>query len=263
MTQLRKAVLIDLDGTVVHGGSLLEGAASGINAIKEAGLAVLFLTNNPTRSPGGWADHLTELGVPVEPNEVLTSAIATVQHLNEHYASHRVLPIAGPAVIEQLQVADVAIVDDPAEADVVVAGYHEGFDFDELTQGLRAVLNGADLVGTDPDRWIPTTEGPIPGSGAVCNAIAGAAEVEPVAILGKPSQETIDLATRRLSVPGEHCLMVGDRLNTDVAMGEQAGMETALVLTGAASRGDVETSPIEPDHVLESLEEIDGLLDSA
>lgn len=262
MTQSRKAVLIDLDGTVVHGGSLLEGAASGINAIKEAGLAVLFLTNNPTRSPTGWADHLTELGVPVEPDEVLTSAIATVQYLDAHYASHRVLPIAGPAVLEQLQEADILFVDDPAEADVVVAGYHEGFDFDNLTQGLRAVLNGADLVGTDPDRWIPTTGGPIPGSGAVCNAIAGAAEAEPSAVLGKPSQETVDLATRRLSVPAEHCLMIGDRLNTDVAMGEQAGMETALVLTGATRRGDVEISPIQPDHVLESLGGIADLLES-
>ncbi len=254
------AALVDLDGTVVHGGSLLDGALAGVDALRAAGLDLLFLTNNPTRSPAGWADHLSEPGLSVAPDEVLTSAEATVRYLDEHHAGARALPVAGPAVVEQLQAADVTLVEDPSAAEVVVAGYHAGFDYAEMTKGLRALLDGATLVGTDPDRWVPTDAGPIPGSGAVTNAVAGAAEVDPEAVLGKPSRETIDLAMDRVGVDPERCLLVGDRLDTDVAMGERAGATTALVLTGAATRSDVEAVDVRPDYVLESLAEVERVL---
>lgn len=255
-----EAVLLDLDGTVIHGDSLLPGAAEGVRAIRGVGLDVLFLTNNPTRSPEAWAEQLSDLGLSVDASEVLTSAAATVRYLDDHHAGERMLPIAGPAVVEQLREADLAFVDDSEAADVVVAGYHEGFEYGDLRRGLRALLAGAALVGTDPDRWVPAEEGPIPGSGAIVNALAGAAEVEPDAVLGKPSQVTIGLATARLGTPAESCLLVGDRLATDVAMGERAGMTTALVLTGAFAREDLRGSEIRPDHVLDSLGELAELL---
>ncbi|PSP76516.1 HAD family hydrolase [Halobacteriales archaeon QS_1_68_20] len=255
------AALIDLDGTVVHGGSLLAGAGAGVEALREAGLEVLFLTNNPTRSPAGWADHLSELGLPGDADEVLTSAEATVRYLDAHHAGARALPVAGPAVVEQLETADVTFVEDPTAAEVVVAGYHAGFDDEEMTRGLRALLDGATLVGTNRDRWVPTDAGPIPGSGAVINAVAGAAEVDPEAVLGKPSQETVDLAMDRVGAAPGDCLLVGDRLDTDIAMGERAGATTALVLTGAATGSDLEQTDVRPDYVLESLAEVERVLD--
>ena len=255
-----RAALVDLDGTVVRGGSLLPGAAAGVRALRDAGLAVLFLTNNPTRPPSDWAAHLTDLGVPAAPDEVVTSAAATRDYLDDHFAGARVLAVAGEAVVEQLRAADVTFVDVPGDADVVVAGFDATFDYEDLTAGLRALRAGADLVGTDPDRWVPTDEGPIPGSGAIVNAVAGAAEVEPVAVLGKPSGETTDLALGRLGVPAAECLLVGDRLDTDVAMGEQAGMATAVVLTGATDDAALAASDVAPDHVLDSLADVGSVL---
>lgn len=255
-----QAALVDLDGTVLEGADLIPGADDGVAALRAAGLDVVFLTNNPTREPAAQAATLADHGIPADPGDVLTSAAATRAYLDAHHAGGRALAVHGDDVRAQLAPADVTFVEDPAAADVVVAGYDESFGYADLTAGLRALRTGADLVGTDPDRWVPTGDGPIPGSGAVVNAVAGAAEVDPDAVLGKPSPETADLALDRLGVPAEACLLVGDRLGTDVAMGEQAGMTTALVLTGANTREDVETSGHTPDHVIESLADVGGLL---
>jgi 4-nitrophenyl phosphatase len=255
-----RAALLDLDGTVLRGGRLLPGADDGVAALREAGLDVVFLTNNPTRSPADWADVLADLGVPAGPDDVLTSAAATRDYLDAHHAGRRALPVAGDAVVDLLRAADVTFVEDPTAAEVVVAGFDAEFDYGDLTAGLRALRSGATLVGTDRDRWVPTDEGPIPGSGAIVTAVAGAAEVEPEAVLGKPSQVTVDLALDRVGVPVEECVLVGDRLDTDVAMGARAGMATALVLTGAAERSAVEAAEYRPDHVLDSLADVRSVL---
>jgi 4-nitrophenyl phosphatase len=255
-----RAALLDLDGTVLRGGDLLEGADEGVRALRAAGLEVVFLTNNPTRSPGALADALSDHGVPADTDDVLTSAAATRAYLDANHAGERALPVAGDAVVAQLRDADVRFVEDPATAEVVVAGYDESFDYAAMTDGLRALRSGAALVGTDPDRWVPTGDGPIPGSGAVVNAIAGAAETEPDAVLGKPSAETVDIALERVGVAPGECLLVGDRLDTDVAMGERAGMSTALVLTGASDRAALDATDRTPDHVLPSLADVHSLL---
>lgn len=255
-----QAALVDLDGTVLEGVDRIPGADDGVAALRAAGVDVVFLTNNPTRAPAAQAGTLSDRGIPADPGDVLTSAAATRAYLDAHHAGERALPVVGRDVRDHLAPADVTFVDDPAAADVVVAGYDESFGYEDLTAGLRALRGGAALVGTDPDRWVPTGDGPIPGSGAVINAVAGAAEVDPDAVLGKPSAETADLALDRLGVPAEACLLVGDRLGTDVAMGEQAGMTTALVLTGANTRADVEDAEFTPDHVIESLADVADLL---
>jgi 4-nitrophenyl phosphatase len=260
MTDLT-AALVDLDGTVLHGGELLPGAADGVDALRAAGLRVVFLTNNPIRPAAAWARTLSERGIETDPEDVLTSMAATLAYLDGHHEGATVLPVAADAVVEQVRDAGYATTDDPAAADVVLAGFHDGLDYEDLRAGLRALLAGVPLVGTDPDRWVPTDEGPIPGSGAVVNALAGAAEVDPEAVLGKPSQVTVDLVAAQLDcAPGE-CLLVGDRLDTDVAMGERAGMRTALVLTGASTGVDVDDADVPPDHVLDSLGDVDRLLD--
>lgn len=259
-TATPSAVVFDLDGTVVHGGTPIDGAKPALSAVREAGLDVLFLTNNPTRSASAWAEHLSELGIEAGADEVLTSAVATVDYLDAHHEGARALPIAGEAVVEQLADAGVTLVEEPTAADVVVAGFDLEFDYAALTRGLRALLDGATLVGTDPDRWVPTEDGPIPGSGAVVRALAAAARVEPEAVLGKPSAETIDLSLDRLSVPPEECLLVGDRLETDVAMGRRAGMRTALVLTGASDRKALAESAVQPDYVFDSIADVPSLL---
>jgi len=255
------AALLDIDGTVLAGEAPIPGAREGLATLRERGLAVSFVTNNPTKRPAVYAERLSALGAPVAPEDVVTSMAATLSYLRAHHPGAAVFPVAGPAIVDQLREAGVEVTGDREAADVVVAGYHEGFDHEALTEGLRALRAGLPLVGTDPDRWVPTDDEPIPGSGAVVNAVAGAAETEPEAVLGKPSAATAEILADRVGVPPAECLLVGDRLDTDVAMGERAGMETALVLTGAATRADLADADVRPDHVLASLADVGDALD--
>jgi 4-nitrophenyl phosphatase len=116
------------------------------------------------------------------------------------------------------------------------------------------------FVGTDPDMVIPAADGDVPGSGAVINAIAGVAGRDPDIVLGKPSRPATDLVLSRIGLPAERCLVVGDRLDTDVAMGAAAGMTTALVRTGVTDDAALAASEVDPDYVLDSLADLDGIL---
>lgn len=244
-----RGVVLDLDGTVLSGDSLLPGVRDTLSNIREAGVGVLFLTNNPTRPPAAYAERLESLGVEASPEEVVTSATATIAYLDDHHAGDDVFVIAEDAVTDQLRAADVSLVTDAREADTVVVGYDRTFSYGDMIAALRAFESADALVGTDPDITVPTPDGPVPGSGALINAVAGVVEREPDAVLGKPSDVTARLALSRLGLPAEDCVLVGDRLDTDIAMGNDVGMTTVLVRTGVTNR----ESDVEPDHVFDSL----------
>lgn len=257
-----RGVVVDLDGTVVSGDSLVPGADEALAHVREAGLGVLFLTNNPTRPPADYARHLRDLGIEARSEEVLTSASATVQYLREHHASDPIFPIAETSVTDQFRDAGLTLVEDARDADVVVAGYDREFSYGDMIAAIRAFDAGATtLVGTDPDITVPTPDGPIPGSGAIINAVSGVVERDPDVVLGKPSDVTADLALERLGIPPADCLLVGDRLDTDVRMGETVGMTTVLVRTGVTDAETLEASDVQPDHVLDSLADLHELLD--
>lgn len=252
---------MDLDGTVVRGGELLAGAREGVAALREHTESVLFLTNNPTLPASDHARRLRDLGVDASAEDVLTSADATVAYLQEHHDGDPVFAIAESSIVDQFRAADLSLTDDPEVADVLVAGYDREFHYRDLQDALDAVDDDTAFVGTDPDRTIPTGDGLEPGSGAIVHAVAGVTEREPDAVLGKPSETTARLAADRIGVPPADCLLVGDRLATDVAMGERAGMTTALVRTGVDGDDEVADSDVQPHFVLDSLGDVIGLLD--
>ena len=256
-----RAALIDIDGTVVRGDTLLPGAVDGVTILRKAGFDLLFLSNNPTKTSAGYAAHLRKLGLDVTDDEVLTSADATADHLARERPDERLFVIGSDPLLGLFEERDLTVVDDPDEADAVVASFDSGFDYADLTAALWAIDGGADLLGTDPDRSVPAAGGRlVPGSGAILRAVAAAAEREPDRVLGKPSQATVDLALSRLGVDATECLMIGDRLTTDIRMGERAGMVTVLVLTGVTDRADLDDAAVTPDHVLASLGKIDQVL---
>jgi 4-nitrophenyl phosphatase len=255
-----RGAVVDLDGTVVRGGELLPGAREGVAALREHTESVLFLTNNPTLPASDHARRLRDLGVEATADDVLTSADATVAYLREHHDDEPVFPIAESSIVNQLRAADISLTDDPEAASVVVAGYDREFHYRDLQAALDAMDDDTAFVGTDPDRTIPTSDGLSPGSGAIVHAVAGVTEREPDAVLGKPSATTARLAADRIGVPAEDCLLVGDRLETDVAMGERAGMTTVLVRTGVDGDDEVADSDVKPDSVLDSLGGIASLL---
>jgi len=256
-----RGAVVDLDGTVVRGGDLLPGAREGVAALREHTESVLFLTNNPTLPASDHARRLRDLGVEASAEDVLTSADATVAYLREHHDGESVFPIAESSIVDQLRAADLLLTDDPEAADVVVAGYDREFHYRDLKDALDAMDDETAFVGTDPDRTIPSRDGLEPGSGAIVHAVAGVTDRVPDAVLGKPSETTARLAADRIGVPAEDCLLVGDRLETDVAMGEQAGMTTVLVRTGVDGDDEVADSDVRPDFVLDSLGDVASLLD--
>lgn len=229
-----RAAVLDLDGTLVSGDGLLPGALDAAAAIRERVEAVCFLTNNPTVPPEAYAARLRDLGIEAAPEEVVTACTATLAYLREHHADDAVYAIAGEDIVAQLRDAGVSLVADPTACECVVAGYDPDFDYDDMRAALRAFGDsaGVGFVGTDPDRTIPTPDGPVPGSGAIVHAISGVAERDPDVVLGKPSAATADIVAERLGVPAADTVVVGDNPATDVAFGERAGMTTVRVRTG-------------------------------
>jgi 4-nitrophenyl phosphatase len=262
MTDGIRGVILDVDGTVVRGDDPLPGSRAGLDAIEEAGLRRLFVSNNPTKAPAAYESRFARAGFDVTADEVVTAATATTAYLadrDDEDARHYVVGENGLRGL--LREAGLELVTDPATATVLVASIDRGFDYDELCVAMRVLGDDSvAFVGTDPDMVIPAADGDVPGSGAVINAIAGVAGRDPDIVLGKPSRPTRDLVLSRIGLPPERCLVVGDRLDTDVAMGASAGMTTALVRTGVTDDAALAASDVEPDYVLDSLADLTDVL---
>jgi 4-nitrophenyl phosphatase len=253
--------IVDLDGTVYRSDTLLPGVSDALESLRAAGCSLLFFSNNPTRDGEAYVDHLTELGLDVRSGEACSAGVATTSYLREHHAEDEILLIGSEGLREQLRSAGLELTRDPGSADVLVGSWTPEFGYDDMTDALHAVEGDTVFLGTDPDRTFPRADGrAVPGSGAVVNALAAAVGREPDRVLGKPSAVALDLALDRLGVPGEECLVVGDRLGTDLAMGERAEMTTVLVLTGVTDRADLAEADLEPDYVVDGLADIDSVL---
>ena len=256
-----EGVVFDVDGTLVRGETAIPGAAETVGALRDAGVRVAFVTNNPTRTPESYVGKLRSAGIDATADEVVTSGTSTVSFLEAEHPGDAAFVVGEQGLASQLANADLDVVDDPTAADGVVASIDREFTYDRLTRALRAFDAGVEwFVGSDPDRTIPTDEGLVPGSGAIVESVAAVAERRPDAVLGKPHPFTQRLVFDRLGCDPSDALVVGDRLDTDVAFGADAGATTALVETGIATRADVDGSDVTPDHV---LADVTGVVDLA
>lgn len=255
-----EAAILDVDGTIVRGDALLPGAADGIRALEDAGVARLLFSNNPTRGAPHYEEKLAAHSLDIDPGNVLTSATVTAEYLAANHDGGTVFLIGEDRLAAILEDVGLAVTDDPAVADIVVGSIDRDFTYDRLSDALVALERGLPFYGTDPDVTIPTDDGAIPGSGSVLAAMEAVAGRRTDAVLGKPSEVAAAAAMTRLGTAPGDTLVVGDRLDTDIALGERAGMTTAVVLTGVTTRDDVETADVRPDFVLESLADVDDLL---
>jgi 4-nitrophenyl phosphatase len=256
-----RGVVLDVDGTVVRGDDPIPGATEGLDRLASAGCRRLFVSNNPTKRPPAYADRLGRAGFDVDAEEIVTAGTVTTTYLADRHPDDALFVVGEPALVEQLTDAGLTVVTDERRADTVVLSIDRSFDYDRLCAALRACDHrDVTLVGTDPDMVIPAAEGDVPGSGAIINAVAGVVGRDPDVVLGKPSDPALRIVRDRLGVPPATCLVVGDRLDTDIALGERAGMTTALVRTGVTDDDDLARSDITPDYVLDSLADVDRLL---
>jgi HAD superfamily hydrolase (TIGR01450 family) len=260
--RLYAAYVFDLDGTIYLGDGLLPGARRLVEALRERDIAVRFVSNNPTRDPEQYAEKLTGLGLPTLVEDIVNTTVTMTRWLLDHHPGAVVFPIAEEPLHRALRAAGIRISEDPAEIDIVIASYDRGFDYRKLQIAFDAIRvhRRAILVATNPDRFCPLPGGRgEPDCAAVIAAIEACTETTCAANVGKPDGAILAAALRGLDVAPGDCLVVGDRLGTDIRMGLDAGMATALVLTGDTTAEDLRGLPHE-DAPAFVVEQIDALL---
>ena len=247
-------VLLDLDGCVWVGDEALPGAPEAVSALREAGKSILFLTNDVRHAPEGFVRKLWKLGVQASLDEVLSVGSAVQFFLAENYSGTAYV-VGAQALVDHVADAGLRVVNHTpfaTRADVVVVAGHDDVVFEELKVATQAVIRGAALIGATRDANFPMPDGPWPGTGAILAAIEVAAGRTATFVVGKPEAGMYAAALDRLGGAGR-TLGVGDRLDVDVAGARRAGLDSALVLTGATSREQADAAQPRPTHVADSL----------
>ena len=234
-------LMFDLDGVVYVDGHAVEHAAESIATAREAGAHIAFITNNASRTPEQVAQHLLELGIEAQPRDVVTSSQAAARLLLRAYGPGAPVAVLGAAglvgALSEAGLEPVPVGDPRAVA--VVSGYAPEVRWRVIMEAATAIRNGLPWVATNTDLTLPTDHGLAPGHGLLVRLISDFAEVEPQ-VAGKPQRPLLD--ETRLRVEGERPLMVGDRLDTDIAGAHGAGMDSLLVMTGVSGLTDVLTA---------------------
>jgi glycerol 3-phosphatase-2 len=248
--------LLDLDGCLYVGDSPTERAADALAALREASKGIVFLTNEVGSSPEEIVRKLWRLGFQASLDEVMTAGAALQYMLAARGGGGggAAFVIGSQALVDHVAEAGLRIVNNTefaTRADLVVVADHERFDYAELRIATQAVLRGAELIGLTRDRTFPMPDGQWPGSGALLAAVETASGHKADAVVGKPEPAMYDAARDRL---GEgKILAVGDRLDADVLGAKRAGFDSALVLTGATAREQVDDAKPSPTHVADTL----------
>jgi len=250
--------IFDLDGTIYLGDMLLPGAAELLHTLRQEGRRITFLSNNPTKTRQQYAARLQRLGIVAEEHEIITSAAVMVEWLLAHAPGAPLFVVGEAPLIGELEAAGFPLSERPGEIAFVVASFDRTFTYRKLQIAFDAIRAGARLVATNPDRFCPVPGGGEPDAAAIIAAIEACTDTRCEVIVGKPSPIMARTVTNLIGLPPARCIIVGDRLMTDIAMGVTAGMDTALVLTGDSQRADVERSPYRPTYILERIDELLG-----
>jgi len=251
-----RGYIFDLDGTVYRGDRLVEGAAETIRGLRAAKRRIVFLSNKPIDTRKAYARKLGHLGIPTKPADVINSSHVLSRYLGARCPHARLFVIGERPLLAELRRAGFRITTNGRQADWVVIAFDRTFDYAKLTGALHAVRRGARLIATNPDRTCPVEGGEIPDCAAMIGAVEGATGRRVEVIVGKPSRITLEVCLTQMGLRARDCLMVGDRLETDIRMGRNAKMATALVLTGVTDRQALRRSAIKPDFVLSDLRQL-------
>jgi phosphoglycolate/pyridoxal phosphate phosphatase family enzyme len=252
-SRLYDAYIFDLDGTVFLGDALLPTAVETIAVLRSLGRRTVFLSNNPTRTRQEYVAKLNRLGVAVTEEDIIHSSQVMVNFLQRRMPKARLFVVGEEPLKAELAAAGFELTENPAKTDAVIASFDRTFAYRKLQIAFDAIRAGARFFATNGDRYCPVPGGGEPDAAAVIAAIEACTATKVEAIVGKPSEYTIEAILDRLGVPAECCVMTGDRLETDVAMGLNAGMDASLVLTGATGEAALAASPIQPTYVLRKL----------
>jgi HAD superfamily hydrolase (TIGR01450 family) len=260
-TDFQQAYVFDMDGTIYLGDHLLPGAKRMIEELRQRGIPVRFLSNNPTKDPQQYVEKLERLGLPTDISDISNTVVTTTNWIKENHPDAKVFAIAEEPLKNSLRQAGIQLSEDPEEIDIVVSSYDRDFDYRKLQIAFDAIWfhKRAFLVQTNPDRFCPFPGGRgEPDCAAMTAAIEACTGTTCQVNFGKPSPVMLTAALAGLDVEVAHCVMVGDRLQTDIQMALDTGMGSACVLTGEATADDIRSldEAHRPTWVLDRIDKL-------
>jgi len=258
-----KGFIFDLDGTVYLSDHLIPGADDVIRLLRESGRKIVFLSNKPIQTREDYAAKLSRLGIPTRPDEVINSSFVMARYLEKVAPQSKLFVVGETPFIEELKRAGFTITDEPKEIEYVVVAFDRTFDYRKLNIAYQAIKLGAHFVATNPDRTCPVEGGEIPDCAGMIAAIEAVTGKKVEIIVGKPSPIMIEAALEVMGLKPEDCILIGDRLETDIKMGKESGIATGIVLTGVTDEETLKESKhtsTQPDFVFQSIADVENLL---
>ncbi|HEX5562696.1 MAG TPA: HAD-IIA family hydrolase [Nocardioidaceae bacterium] len=254
-----RAWLSDMDGVLVHEEEPIPGAAEFVGRLRATGRPFLLLTNNSIFTPRDLKARLHRSGIDVPEDAIWTSALATAQFLDGQRPEGTAYVIGEAGLTTALH--EIGYVMTEREPDYVVLGETRTYSFEAITTAIRLIEKGARFIATNPDVSGPSMHGPIPATGSVAALVTAATGVAPY-FVGKPNPLMMRSALNRIDAHSETTVMVGDRMDTDMVAGLEAGLRTVLVLTGSTRREQVERFPYRPTRVVDSVADVVDLVEA-
>jgi Predicted sugar phosphatases of the HAD superfamily len=245
--------LTDMDGVLVHDNRPVPGAAELLDQWRETGTPFLVLTNNPIFTPRDLSARLARSGLRVPEDRIWTSALATAEFLKSQHPRGSAFVIGEAGLTTALHEAGFVLTE--TDPDYVVVGETRNYSFDRITQAIRMINAGARFIITNPDATGPTPSGVVPATGSFAALISHATGKAPY-VVGKPNPMMFRSAMNRIGAHSENTGMIGDRMDTDVIAGIEAGLHTVLVRTGISDDAEVERYPFRPDEILDSVADL-------
>ena len=254
-----KALILDMDGVVWRETTPIGNLPAIFNRIYARGLKVASATNNASKTATEFSDKFASFGVNMEPWQIITSSLATAHTLARLYPQCGPIFVIGGNGIQRALVdhgfQPITDPDDETLPIAVVAGIDWNLSYPKLRRATLHIRAGVPFYGTNPDKTYPTPQGLVPGAGSILAALEAATDISPI-VIGKPQPAMMHMALERLGTLPDETLVVGDRLETDIAAGKAAGCKTALVLSGVATREQGDSWEDTPDYVVEDLAEL-------
>ncbi|HEX6025856.1 MAG TPA: HAD-IIA family hydrolase [Solirubrobacter sp.] len=249
--------LMDMDGVLVHEEEAIPGADRFLQRLRELGAPHLILTNNSIYTRRDLAARLRASGLEVPEESIWTSALATASFLESQRPGGSAFVIGEAGLTTALHAAGYTLSE--RNPDYVVLGETRTYSFERITLAIRLIGNGARFIATNPDATGPSPDGPLPATGSVAALISRATGVEPYYV-GKPNPLMMRSALNAIDAHSETTAMIGDRMDTDMIAGIEAGLETILVLTGISTRESAERFPYRPARIVDSVADLVDML---
>ncbi len=254
--QNKKLFLLDMDGTIYMENDLYDGTLDLLERIRANGGRYVFVTNNSSRSVEAYLDKVHAMGIPADAENFFTSTQAAILYLLERYPGAKVFCMGTRSFVRELQEAGIRVTEAVEDdVDLILLGFDTELTFEKLWNACDLLRRDIPYIATHPDLVCPVSIGYVPDCGSVCQMLENATGRRPV-VIGKPEPTMIDIAREKFGYTREETVVIGDRLYTDIASGNNAGVTTICVLSGEATLKDIEESLDQPTYVFESVKEI-------